>query len=221
MTADARANARCLIAAINLGNAALVHVSQDGSISGPAVDLASRIAHALGRSTELIGYPDAASILSGAKRSEWDIALIARDPDRAGGLTFSAPYSVVEVAYATKDDGRFLHASEVDAPKVRIASARGTGYDAMLRRSLRHAELVSYASVSESFERFLEGETDCIACVREGLTQSLAKATHARILEGRAGTIEQAVAIAGSAASFLPVINAVVASAVANGELKS
>ncbi|MDB5582992.1 MAG: transporter substrate-binding protein [Bradyrhizobium sp.] len=207
-----------LLVAINLGNAALVQISQDGTIRGRAADLARRIAEGAGRFPELIGYPDARSILDGQSRCEWDIALIARDPDRMDAMAFSMAYSAVEVCYATRESDRFLHSNDVDVPGARIASAQGTGYDSMLRRQLKHAEIISFESAEQSFDRFLSGEADCVACVREGLIRAFGGLESVRIVEGHAGTIEQAVAVARDAADLLPIINAIIAGELSPGE---
>ncbi len=197
-----------LRAALNLGNAALVRQAADGSIQGPAADLAHHIAQRLGRPVRLVGYPSAGAIVAAIEQADWDIAFLANDPARTNAFAFSRPYSFVDVCVAVRLQQRaFDVAADVDRPGVRIASTRGTAYDLLLRRRFGHAEIVSCEDVEASVASCAAGEVSCVAGVREGLGQLLAGRSDLRLLPGKIASIEQAVAVRSSDVGLMPLID--------------
>jgi polar amino acid transport system substrate-binding protein len=201
-------------AALNLTSAALVAQNADGSIGGRSAELALLIGQRLGLPVDLIGFEGAAKIVAAAQADEWDIAFIAVDPAREDRLVFSRPYSAVEVTFAVPRHSSFAMPTEIDVAGTRVASARGSAYDLLLRRSLKHAQLLSCDTTEASFDLLMAGGADCVACVREALMKFVAQASAYRVLEGTAATIDQAVAVVRERSDIMPLLNTVIAEAV-------
>src|SRR2546421_12448798 len=82
-----------LRAAINFGNTVL---AQKEPLGGVSIDLARELARRLGVPIELVTYDAAGKVTADATRGAWDIAFVARDPDRAKDIEFTEPYVIIE-----------------------------------------------------------------------------------------------------------------------------
>jgi polar amino acid transport system substrate-binding protein len=183
-------------AAINAANAALVQVDPStGEISGPSSDIARRLGAELGTQVSLVRYPTAGDIMAAIDRDEWDVALIAEDPARADRLFFSPPYAVIEATYVVRTDLSCRTSSDVDAPGVRIATARSAAYTSKLERLLKRATLVYADSPSSAFELMASGECDAAAGIRESLVRFAVGVAGMRVVDGAFSEIKQTIAI--------------------------
>src|SRR5947207_15623416 len=82
-----------LRAAINFGNTVLAQREPFGGVS---VDLARELAKRLGVPIEFVTYDAAGKVTADAANNVWDIAFVARDPDRAKDIEFTDAYVIIE-----------------------------------------------------------------------------------------------------------------------------
>jgi polar amino acid transport system substrate-binding protein len=132
-----------LRAAINFGNPVLA--SRDpatGAPRGVSVDLARELARRLGVEARLVTYDTAGKVVDAVKAGEWDIAFVAIDPVRGADMDYSAPYVIIEGAYAVPDGSPIRSNDEVDRAGNRIVVGKGSAYDLYLTREIRRAQLV-------------------------------------------------------------------------------
>src|SRR6266850_482603 len=106
-----------LRAAINFGNSVL---AQKEPLGGVSVDLARELARRLAVPLELVSYDAAGKVTADATRGAWDIAFVARDPDRAKDIEFTAPYVIIEGGYMVPASSPLQTIEEVDREGVRI-----------------------------------------------------------------------------------------------------
>lgn len=205
-----------LRAAINLGNGALVQ-EVDGALRGVSPALAQRLADGLGVPLDAVRYNGARKVFEDAERGLWDICFLAIDPARAGDVAFTRPYVVIEATYAVRSESPLTEVAQADRPGTRILVGRGSAYDLHLTQALKHAELVRADTPGASFEAFRSGEADIVAGVRQSLEAHFGGDTAYRILPGRCGAIEQAMAVPRRLEAALPALDAFVADAIADG----
>src|SRR5690348_3552972 len=94
-----------LRAAINFGNGVLAQKDpQTGEARGVSVDLAREVARRAGIPLEIVPYDAAGKVSADATSNRWDIAFVARDPDRAKDIDFTAPYVIIEGTYVVTQD---------------------------------------------------------------------------------------------------------------------
>ncbi|MDJ0859230.1 MAG: transporter substrate-binding domain-containing protein [Dinoroseobacter sp.] len=204
-------------AAINTGNRALVQQSDDGRLGGVSPALAAAWAEAQGATLEPVVYRGARKVFDDAGSGAWDIAFLAIDPARAGRVSFSVPYVQIEASYAVRADSPFQAVQEADAPGVQILTGRGSAYDLYLNGILKNARILHGDTPGESFEKFKAGEGDLVAGVRQSLERVFGADPAYRILPGRFGTIDQAMALPAPDHPLLPALNSFVAQAIGTG----
>jgi len=110
-----------LRAAINFGNPVLAQKNANGEAGGVSVDLARELARRLGVPLELRSYDAAGKVFADAKSGAWDIAFIARDPQRANEVEFTAPYVIIEGTYLVPEGSPLRTVQDVDRDGVRVA----------------------------------------------------------------------------------------------------
>lgn len=180
-----------LRASVNLGNAVLTNGSFDAP-AGVSVDIAGVLADRLGVPLELVLWDAARRSVDAVRDGVADLCFLAVDPVRAETLAFSAPYVVIEGAYAVREDSSLRSATEADRPGTRIGVKLGSAYDLHLTRELTAAELVRG---SDGVDVFAEQGLDVAAGVRQPVEAYVAAHPGLRVLDGAFMQIPQAVAI--------------------------
>ncbi len=182
-----------LRAAINFGNSVL---AQKEPLGGVSIDLARELARRLDVPVELVSYDAAGKVTADATRGAWDIAFVARDPDRAKDIEFTAPYVIIEGAYMVPASSPLQKVEDVDREGVRIAVSRGSAYDLYLSRGvIKRATLVRAPSPPASIELFVQDRLEALAGVKQPLVDYAKAHPQYRVLPGRFMVIEQAMAI--------------------------
>lgn len=182
--------------AINLGNAMLARqAGPDGELGGLSVLLARHLAERLELPLDLLPYRAAGEVVADAGRQRWDLAFLARDPERARTIAYSAPYARIEGCYLVAADSPCHGNAQLDRPGMRIAVGRGAAYDLYLSRTLQRAQLIRAATTPGAVALFLEQGLDAAAGIRGPLRQWAATRPGFRLLEENFMIIEQALAV--------------------------
>jgi polar amino acid transport system substrate-binding protein len=178
---------------MNYGNPVLV---QRGAPEprGVSPDIARELARRLGVPVDFIPYDAAGKVTADATRGAWDLAFVARDPERAKEIQFTPPYVVIEGAYLVREDSALKTNQDVDRPGVRIAVSRGSAYDLYLSRALKSATLLRAPSPPASVELFVKERPEALAGVKQPLVAFAAAHPGYRVLPGHFMVIEQAMA---------------------------
>lgn len=180
--------------ALNTANAATVTVSDAGTLDGPAPRLALALGAWTGLPTSIIHFGSAGEIVRSAETGgAWDVAFLAIDPARAGLFHFTPAYLSIEAIAAVWAASAFRSLEELDRSEVRIATSEGAAYDLVLKRTLRHAQRVAFATPLLSFEGFEQQSLEAVAGIRQMLEQATLRRDDIRLLPGRIAAIEHAM----------------------------
>jgi len=183
-----------LRAAINFGNSVLAQRDPAGGVPrGVSAELARELARRLDVPIDYVTYDAAGKVFEAVKAGAWDICFLARDPVRAEGIDFTAPYVVIEGVYVVPVDSPLRSVADVDRPGVRIAVAQGSAYDLHLTRAIKHATLVREPSGPESLDRFVKDKLEAAAGVRQPIAAFEQTRSDMRLIPGRFMAIEQAM----------------------------
>jgi len=189
--------------ALNMNNTALVQRAGDG-YTGLAVRIAEQICRERGAPLTFIEYPDAQSVLQ-AGPDGWDMAFLAIDATRTDRLAFSDPYHRVEATFLVRDALGHRSCTEIMRGNHAILSTRNAAYQARLSTLAPKGPIVVAGSPDEARQRFLGGEGDALAGIRETLASVGISGT--RILPDNFAYIEQAVAVPILAKGQITLIN--------------
>ncbi len=183
-----------LRAGINVGNSALAR-DDDGRLTGPAPDFARALAEAAGLELEFVVFTAALDLAKAAAEDRWDIGFLANDPARSHLVACSRPYLTIEATFAHRPGGTVTTPSEADRPEISILSVTGAAFDGPLRAMMKRATILSSCSGPEAVRRFLAGEADLVAGVRQTLERRIAGDPGAVIMTESFGKVEQTIAV--------------------------
>lgn len=186
-----------LRAAINFGNPVLAQRDPaTGEPRGVSADLARELARRLGAPLRFVTYDAAGKVTAAAASGAWDIAFVARDPERAKDIEFTSPYVVIEGAYMVRSDSPLQSNDDVDRNGVRISVSRASAYDLYLSRVLKRAELVRAPSPATSVDLFVnDRRLAVLAGVKSPLVAYAATHPGYRVLPGHFMVIDQAMGV--------------------------
>lgn len=182
-----------LRAAINFGNPILARRGATGEPTGVSVTLATDLAGRLGVPVEFVTFEGAGKVFEAAGSNIWDIAFLAVDPVRAAQILFTAPYLAIEAACMVRHASPFARFADLDRPGVRIAVGKGAAYELHLRRTVKHATLVSADTSKAAVDLFSHSDLDAVAGVRNPLLERATTEPQFRVLDEALVEIRQAV----------------------------
>ena len=195
MAPDTVSPATTLRFAINLGNPVLAQQQPDGTITGITRQLADNLAAAFHCQAEFVCYSTAGKVVDDAVAHRWDIAFLAIDPLRAAVLRYTEPYLVIEGTLMVPASCAITSVSQMDLPDNTINVGLGAAYDLFLSRHLSRAQLRRYASSQQAIERFLAGEGDMVAGIRQVLARHAGINGQYRVLPDSFTDIRQAICV--------------------------
>jgi len=183
-----------LRAAINLGNPVLAQSDPgSGRLGGVSVALATELARRLGVEPDFQVFHAAGKVFDALADDVWDVAFLARDPVRAAGIDFTAPYVIIEGTYMVREDSPLSRLEDFDREGVRIAVGKGAAYDLYLTRALKHATLVRAPTSAAAIDAFIEQGLEAAAGVRQPLVRYPREHGGYRVLDSHFTAIEQAM----------------------------
>lgn len=183
-----------LRASINLGNPILANRDPvTGQLFGVSIDLARGFAKLLGVDIELVMFDAAGKSVDAVRDEQADICFFAIDPLRGEGISFTAPYVLIEGSYLVSESSPLQSNDEVDRLGNRVAVGKGSAYDLFLTREFKRAEIVRAPTSPTVVDVFVEQKLEVAAGVKQQLEGDLKRFPGHRLLPGRFMIIQQAV----------------------------
>jgi polar amino acid transport system substrate-binding protein len=162
---------------------------------GLGFDLGKDLARRIGVPFEPVVYPSPGAIMDGLTSAEWDVSFFGPTPARDAVLVFTAPLLVIEHGYLVPAGSPIDTIDAVDRPGVRVGAPQGGSVNAFLSRSLKNATVVASPSVPAGEEMLRSGKVDAFAANKANLFQLSDKLPGSRVLDGRIGVDEVAIAL--------------------------
>ena len=184
-----------LRAAINLGNPILANKAASGQPFGVSIDLATELAKRLGLPLSLVVFDAAGKSVDAVTQQVADFGFFAIDPVRGQGISFTAPYVLIEGSYLVPTDSPLMRNEEVDAKGIRIAVGKGSAYDLYLTREIKHAEIQRAPTSPTTVDYFVSEKLEVAAGVKQQLEMDAQRLPNLRLLPGRFMVIEQAMGL--------------------------
>jgi polar amino acid transport system substrate-binding protein len=204
--------------AINFGNSVLAQKAPaTGEPRGVSSALARELAKRLGVPIGFVAFDAAGKVTEAGKTGAWDICFLAIDPVRAAGISFTAPYVVIEGVYVVPKGSALQSVEDVDNDGIRVAVAQGSAYDLYLTRALKHARLLRRPSGPECLEMFVADKLEAAAGVKQPITAFVRSRSDMRLIPGRFMAIEQAMGTLKGREASLPFLRAFIEEMKASG----
>ena len=184
-----------LRAAINLGNPILANKAASGQPVGVSIDLATELAKRLGLPLSLMVFDAAGKSVDAVTQQVADFGFFAIDPVRGQGISFTAPYVLIEGSYLVSTDSPLTRNEEVDAKGIRIAVGKGSAYDLYLTREIKHAQIQRAPTSPTTVDYFVSEKLEVAAGVKQQLEMDAQRLPNLRLLPGRFMVIEQAMGL--------------------------
>jgi polar amino acid transport system substrate-binding protein len=208
----------CLTVGINLGNILLVTgTGPKGEPQGVAPDMAAALARRLGVAVSYITYATPGEVADAAARDEWDVGLIAIEPERAAVIDFCDAYVEIEATYLVPAGSPLQRVDDVDQAGVRIAVSDRSAYDLFLSRNLKHAELCRAPGLAGAFELFVTENLDALAGLVPALKDNAENLPGSRVLAGSYTSVCQAFGTRPGNTALHDVTQAFIAEAISSG----
>lgn len=189
-----------LRAGINLSNTLLVSArTPEGGPAGVSPDMALAVGAALGVTVRLVSYKTPGEVADAIMRHEWDIGLIADEPQRAETIAFTPAYAEIEACYCVRANAGMAGNTDIDRPGHRIATTERAAFTLWLERHIKHATLVPADSLDGARELFASGGADVLASLKSKLEDHPIPDTN--VLTPPFMTVQQAIGCAKSQAA--------------------
>lgn len=199
-----------LRACINLGNPILANRNAAGQPFGVSIDLAQAFAKQLGMpeaQVELRVFDGAAQSVECVTHHQADIGFFAIDPLRGAGISFTAPYVLIEGSYLVRQNSALQNNGQVDAAGIGVAVGKGSAYDLFLSRELKDAHVVRGEGAVGALAAFQNTPVEVLAGIKQMLQAEASATPGLRLLPGRFMVIQQAMgcpkALGEAAAAYL------------------
>jgi polar amino acid transport system substrate-binding protein len=180
--------------AINYGNAALaVRDAATGKLSGVSVDIAEELGKRSGLPITLVPFDAAGKVSAAVKSDTWDVAFLARDPERAREISFTPAYVVIGGTYVVPKDSPLTSIAQIDSDGVRVVVSTNSAYDLFLTRTLKHAKLVRAGTTPQAIELFVSARYEAVAGVKQAMQQFAAGNQTVRMIPEAFMEINQAM----------------------------
>ena len=175
--------------------ASIVRGATPEESKGVGFDLGKELARRIGVPFEPVVYPSPGAIMDGLKSAEWDVTFFGPSPGRETVLNFTAPFLVIEHGYLVPAGSPISTIDAVDRPGIRIGAPQGGSVNAFLVRSIKNATVVASPSVPAGEKMLRSGKVDVFAANKANLFQLSDKMPGSRVLDGRIGVDEVAIAL--------------------------
>jgi polar amino acid transport system substrate-binding protein len=188
---------------------------------GVGFDLGKELARRIGVPFEPVVYPSPAAIMGGLKSGEWDVCFFGPTPERETVLSFTAPLLVIEHGYLVPAGSPISTIDAVDRPGTRIAAPQGGSVNAFLARTIKRATVIASPSVPAGEEMLRSGKADVFAANKANLFQLSDKLPGSRVLDGRIGVDEVAIALPKGRETAMPYLRKFIEDARYEGLIKA
>jgi len=184
---------------------------------GVGLDLGIALAARLGVPHEVVVYEKNVDALAALTTGRADFCFTNATASRARDMDFGPALFALEQGYLVPAGSEMANADSVDRPSVRVAVVQDSTSEGVLARELRSATLVKAQSIAAARELLAAGRADAFATDKATLFEVSAALPGSRVLEGRWGLENFAIAIPKGREAGMPFLRTFSAESVANG----
>lgn len=165
-----------------------------GQARGVAFDLGGELAKRLGVPFEPVVFSKNADVLAAVKAGQVDIVFTNATAERAKDMDFSSPFLYVEKGFLVPAGSTMKGHADVDGPGIRVGVSQGSSTERELAGHFKHAAMKRVTTLKAAVQMLGAGELDAFATNKAILFEMSDQLPGSRVLEGRWGMEQFAVA---------------------------
>ena len=173
----------------------MVRDAKTGEKAGIAYELGAALSRDLGVRAEHVEFRRVAEVIDALKAGRVDFTFTNASPARAKELDFTPALVQLELGYLVPNASAITAIAEIDRPGVRVGVSEGSSSFAALSKQFTHAKLVTAPSLQRAGDMLAKREIDAFATNKGILFELADSVPNTRILAGRWGEENIAVAI--------------------------
>jgi polar amino acid transport system substrate-binding protein len=204
---------------VYLGSPTSLVVDAQGQRSGVAYEMGQALGRSLGVPVSVREYRRVAEVVEALRTEQVDFTVTNASPARAQLVSFAKPMISLELGYLVPSGGKIQNPSDIDRTGMRVGVSEGSSSQAVLERRFQHARVLPMASLKLAAEGLQQGTLDVFATNKAILYELSDSVPGSRILEGRWGLEQMAIAVPKGREDALPELDAFAQEMRSNGSL--
>ncbi|MGA8515157.1 MAG: transporter substrate-binding domain-containing protein [Burkholderiaceae bacterium] len=192
-----------------------------GERAGVALDLGNALGKQLGVPVQVVEFARLALVLDALKAGKIDFTFTNATPVRAKDVDFTPALVQLELGYLVPAGSAIWKPEDVDKSGVRVGVSQGSSSQGVLSQTYKSATLVPAASINQAQEMLLSRKVDAFATNKAILFEMLDGLPNHRILGGRWGLENLAIAVPQGRSVAMPYLQQFAQQVRSNGVLQA
>jgi len=210
-----------LRAGVYTGSPTSLVVDKSGNKAGVAYELGRELARWLDVPFEPVEYRRIAEVIEAMKAGEVDFTFTNATEARARDVDFTLPLVNLELGYLVPAGSTLHSAAQIDRAGVKVGVTQGSTSQGKLTQAYKHATVVPVATLKAASALLAQGKLDAYA-TNKGILYELADGLPgARVLDGRWGLEQMAIATPKGRLAGLSYVNSFALTVRRDGTLQS
>ncbi|MBK8358452.1 MAG: transporter substrate-binding domain-containing protein [Comamonadaceae bacterium] len=199
----------------------LVVNPKTGERAGVAMELGQALGNRLGVPVQVFEFGRLALVLDALKAGAVDFTFTNATEARAKDMAFTPPVIRLELGYLVPPGSAITAVGDVDLRANRVGVAEGSSSQGVLTRTFKQAVVVPVASIKLGQELLRQGKLDAFATNKGILFDMSDDLPGFRVLDGRWGLENLAIAIPKGREAALPYVGQFAQDVQASGQLQA
>ena len=198
----------------------LVIDAKTGQRAGVALDMGPLLAKQLGVPVQVVEFSRLALVLEAMKDGQIDFTVTNATEARSRDMDFTQPLVQLELGYLVMSDSALKDINQIDRSGVKVGVSQGSTSQGVLTREFKNASVVPAANLKQAQDMLRQKTIDAFATNKGILFEMSDELSGSRVLDGRWGLENLAIAIPKGRAAARPFVNAFADQVRANGQLQ-
>jgi polar amino acid transport system substrate-binding protein len=198
----------------------LVVDAKTGQRAGVSLEMGPLLAQKLGVPVQVVEFPRLALVLDALKTGQIDFTVTNATEARARDMDFTRPLVQLELGYLVMKDSPISLIDQIDLAGVRVGVSQGSTSQGVLTREFKNAKVVPAASLKQAQDMLKQKAIDAFATNKGILFEMSDELSGSRVLAGRWGLENLAMAIPKGRDAGRPFVNAFAEQIRENGQLQ-
>lgn len=181
---------------------------KSGEKIGIALDLGRELAREIGVPVDVVEFRRIAEVIEALQMGAVDFTFTNASAARAKLVDFTPPMLQLELGYLVPASSAMRGVADVDRAGIRVGVSEGSSSQVTLTREYKQARIVAAPSLTAAREMLQRGLLDVFATNKAVLHELNGELPEFRILEGRWGVENMAVAIPKGRERGMPTLRA-------------